>query len=192
MAELGLLYRLETLVGLFSVTSALYAIIGISPQSSGAVLFLAPVLVSLSTTSYSSLWGSLFILSTVANTVFLLLFLASTLVSKGMNQFRFQSAFSVGSVTFALFTLLLLSIKASVSERISDAFGLLDQILVLAVVSTVFTLFLHWKTPFPRKVGIGDIQVQSAWHVCSPLSPFIYRESIWPGFWCYCLFCHLD
>ena len=103
-----------------------------------------------------SLWGSLFIQSTVANTVFVLLFLAIQLVAMSVKKIRLFSAISLGSTTFVVFAVLLLSIKALLSGHASEVFGLLDHMLVLAVVPTVFVLFLQWNTTSPRKVCPSD------------------------------------
>lgn len=173
------MYRLETLVGLYSVSSALYAIVGLSPLTSCVVLFLAPALVS--TSAFYSLWGSLCIQSTVANTLFVLLYLTSQIVSKWGKTARRLSAFSVGSTSFVFFTGVLFATKLLLSKKLPPCLGCLGQLCVLSMVPTVLVLFLSWNTSSFRKVGTGNCP---QWHNrYAPCSLFMRRMFTLLGSW---------
>eukprot|EP00977_Amphora_coffeiformis_P010590 scaffold2500_cov176-Amphora_coffeaeformis.AAC.1 len=73
LAENGLLYTIEHLVGLYALSSSLYFLLGLSSRSSVAVVCLAPLFLGQTLQSDSFSWGSLYILSLVADTVFILL-----------------------------------------------------------------------------------------------------------------------
>ena len=163
MFELGLLYRLETLLGTYSISAALYGIMGLSTQSSWAILFIAPVLASKCAKSYPLPMISVGIQSIMANTVFVILFVLARAVSNFMSKFRRLTAVSLGSTTLLFSSLVLVLIKSLLSGPASmvKSFENLDAIVVLSLVPCTLVLFLHWSSPSPRKVSRGDCRTMS-------------------------------
>ena len=147
---------IEHLVGLYALSSALYLLLGLSSRSSVGIICLAPVLLGQTMPHDSYSWGSLYILSLVANTVFILLFVCVQKLSTWMDPLRRFSTFSFALGVFLLFTIVLFSISLLLSGKQVFEFERLGQILALAMVPTIIFLHLRWNSSSPRKVRDSD------------------------------------
>jgi pimeloyl-ACP methyl ester carboxylesterase len=133
VAEVGLLYSIERLVGLFSVSCALFTLWGVSPQSSLVISGVAPVLAMQSGTPFPL---STMLLSTlVAHAVFLVLFSGMSYLCRWATSFRRCSP-----ISFVLFVFLPAFVALQIMDTIQSGRMLtwdrMELRLTLALVPT--------------------------------------------------------
>ena len=150
LSEIGLLYRIEALVGLYSVTCAMFSILGVSPGTSVAAIVLAPLVVA-PNQRFGCSWGALLVQSLFANTVFVLIFVGAQSLSHRMKAMDFSGPFSLLTRVFLLSSTLLLACYAVLSGKFS--LSLLFQLCTLAILPSILILFACWKTAHHRKVS---------------------------------------
>lgn len=165
LIEMGLLYSLEHLVGLFSLSSALYVILGLSPWSSLAILPLASVIVrfNAASMSYPFSWGCTCILCLVANTVFVLLHVGIEKASAIAKKFASLEGLSFAVAAFALASAVtFLVLFAHPGNQMSAPYHFTSQIFILALAPTTILLHIRWNAVCPDSTKVSEDRQSSS------------------------------
>lgn len=150
VAEIGLLYSLERLVGLYFLSSAMYAKLGISPWTSLLILHLAPGIMSHSSKKFPFSWGCLYILSLVANTVSVALIMCLERVSLWLRWLKRFTILPFTSTVFPISFNILCIIRCVLHEKLLPPHQHLSQMLALALVPTAILLSIRRGVVSPQ------------------------------------------
>ena len=150
-------------MGVYSVSAALYYIMGLSPLKSVGTILLSSVLLAHGINDYPCSWGSLVVQSVSANSVFVLSFLCIKQLLPWMKICRAKNILELALGSFLFFTVILFVVHVLLYRRVTDTLSCVHQLLALAMLPTITLVQLYPNTDSSTRQVSGMTFQYSFW-----------------------------